>query len=59
MDKLKQKSSSMASKRGHRGQKIKMAGEVQFWNLIINVIHGNYKNAKNIQKIQLGEATQA
>ena len=38
LDKLEQKSFSMASKRGHRGQKINMTKMVQFQNLIINII---------------------
>ena len=49
----------MASKRGHEARKEKMTKKVQIWNFIMNVTHGDDKNAKIIQKIQLGEATQA
>ena len=48
----------MASKRGHEARKEKMTKKVQIWNFIMNVTHGDDKNAKIIQKIQLGEATQ-
>ena len=59
LDKVKQKKISMASKKGHRGQRIKMTKKVQFQNFIMNVTHGDYKNTKIMQKIHFGEATQA
>ena len=56
LDNLNQKSFSMASKRGHRGQKVKLTKKVHFWNLIMNVTYGDYENVIIIPKFQLGEA---
>ena len=59
LDKLWHKSFSMDSKRGHSGQKIKVTKKVKFWNLIMIIIYGYYKNAKIIPNFQLGGAALA
>ena len=53
LSKLQQKSFSMASK---RGQKHKVTKMNQFWDLIINIICEDCKNAKIIKRFHLGEA---
>ena len=56
LSKLQQKSFSMASKRGQKRPKTKVTKMSQFWNLIINIICEDCKNAKIIKRFQLGEA---
>ena len=56
LSKLQQKSFSMASKRGQKRPKTKVTKMSQFWNLIINVICEDCKNAKIIKRFLLGEA---
>ena len=55
LDKLWHKSFSMASNRGQKRPKTKMTKKVQFWNLVVNIIHEDHKKPKIIQKIKLEE----
>ena len=56
LDLPQQKSFSTASKRGYLRPKMKMTKKVQFWNLIMNIIDGDHKKSKIIEKFKLKEA---
>ena len=56
LDDPQQRSISMASKWGQKRPKIKMNKMILFWNLVMNIVCEDSKNAKIIEMLQLGKA---